>query len=48
MNSFATLLTLGKERGYLLIDEVNELLPAEEHTPEEIDNAFFDNSTRRD
>ena len=37
---FRTLLTLGKERGYLLIDEVNELLPAEEHTPEEIDNLF--------
>ncbi len=37
---FRTLLTLGKERGYLLIDEVNELLPAEEHTPEEIDSLF--------
>jgi RNA polymerase primary sigma factor len=37
---FRTLLTLGKERGYLLFDEVNELLPADEHTPEEIDNLF--------
>jgi len=37
---FRTLLTLGKERGYLLFDEVNELLPADEHTPEEIDTLF--------
>jgi RNA polymerase primary sigma factor len=37
---FRSLLTLGKERGYLLFDEVNELLPADEHTPEEIDNLF--------
>ena len=32
------LLHLGKERGYLLSDEVNSLLAAEEHTPEEIDH----------
>jgi RNA polymerase primary sigma factor len=37
---FRSLLTLGKERGYLLFDEVNELLPADEHTPEEIDSLF--------
>jgi RNA polymerase primary sigma factor len=37
---FRSLLTMGKERGYLLFDEVNELLPADEHTPEEIDNLF--------
>jgi RNA polymerase primary sigma factor len=39
-DQFRSLLTLGKERGYLLFDEVNELLPADEHTPEEIDNLF--------
>ena len=37
---FRSLLILGKERGYLLYDEVNDLLPPEEHTPEEIDSAF--------
>jgi RNA polymerase primary sigma factor len=31
---------LGKERGYLLTDEVNDFLAAEDHTPEEIDNVF--------
>ncbi len=39
-DQFRSLLTLGKERGYLLIDEVNDLLPVEEHTPEEIESAF--------
>jgi len=39
-DQFRSLLTLGKERGYLLIDEVNDLLPVEDHTPEEIDGAF--------
>ena len=39
-DQFRSLLTLGKERGYLLIEEVNDLLPVEDHTPEEIDGAF--------
>src|SRR6202049_5108432 len=32
------LIQLGKERGYLLYDEVNDLLPAEVHSSEEIDD----------
>ena len=32
------LITLGKERGYLLYDEVNDTLPAEVHSSEEIDD----------
>jgi RNA polymerase primary sigma factor len=32
------LINLGKERGYLLYDEVNDILPAEVHTSEEIDD----------
>ena len=32
------LIALGKERGYLLYDEVNDLLPAEIHSLDEIDN----------
>ena len=32
------LINLGKERGFLLYDDVNEILPAEEHSPEEFDN----------
>jgi RNA polymerase primary sigma factor len=32
------LINMGKERGYLLYDEVNELLPAEVHSSEEIDD----------
>jgi RNA polymerase primary sigma factor len=32
------LINLGKERGYLLYDEVNDLLPAEVHSSEEIDD----------
>ncbi len=31
------LVTIGKERGYLLYDEVNDLLPPEVHSPAEID-----------
>ncbi|HLZ90416.1 MAG TPA: RNA polymerase sigma factor RpoD [Candidatus Acidoferrum sp.] len=34
------LVNLGKERGYLLHDEVIELLPLEEHAPEVIDKLF--------
>ena len=32
------LISMGKERGYLLYDEVNDLLPAEVHSSEEIDD----------
>jgi RNA polymerase primary sigma factor len=32
------LLSVGKERGYLLAHEVNGVLAADEHTPEEVDN----------
>ncbi len=32
------LVDMGKERGYLLYDEVNDLLPAEVHSSEEIDD----------
>jgi RNA polymerase primary sigma factor len=32
------LITMGKERGYLLYDEVNDLLPPEIHSSEEIDD----------
>ncbi len=34
------LLTIGKERGYLLTDEVNGVLAAEEHSTEELDTLF--------
>ena len=32
------LINMGKERGYLLYDEVNDILPAEIHSSEEIDD----------
>src|SRR5712691_11139519 len=32
------LINMGKERGYLLYDEVNDMLPAEVHSSEEIDD----------
>ena len=34
------LIVMGKERGYLLYDEVNDTLPAEVHSSEEIDDLF--------
>ena len=34
------LINLGKDRGFLLFDEVNEVIPAGEHTAEEIDDLF--------
>jgi RNA polymerase primary sigma factor len=34
------LISLGKSRGYVLNEEVNDVLAAEEHTTEEIDNIF--------
>ena len=36
----SNLINLGKDRGFLLADEVNEILPAGEHTAEEIDDLF--------
>jgi RNA polymerase primary sigma factor len=40
------LITLGKEKGYLLYDEVNDLLPSDVHTPEDMENllTMFDNA----
>jgi RNA polymerase primary sigma factor len=35
-----SLISMGKERGYLLGEEVNEALPAEVHSPEEIEELF--------
>jgi len=35
-----SLIHLGKDRGFLLLDEVNDILPAGEHTAEEIDDLF--------
>src|SRR5436305_9309280 len=34
------LINIGKEKGYLLYDEVNELLPAEITSPDELDDLF--------
>ena len=34
------LIAMGKERGYLLFDEVNDILPADVHSPEEIDDVL--------
>jgi RNA polymerase primary sigma factor len=34
------LITIGKERGYLLTDEVNSALAAEDHSSEELDSLF--------
>ncbi len=34
------LIALGKERGYLLYDEVNELLPTEVHSSDEIEEVL--------
>lgn len=35
-----TLITLGKERGYLLYEEVNDILPPEVHSSEEIEDVL--------
>jgi RNA polymerase primary sigma factor len=35
-----SLINLGKERGYVLYDEVNDILPSEAHTSAEIDSLF--------
>jgi len=40
------LITLGKEKGYLLYDEVNDLLPSDVHSAEDLDDllVMFDNA----
>ncbi len=40
------LISMGKQKGYLLYDEVNDLLPSEVHSPEELDDllSMFDNA----
>jgi len=40
------LITMGKEKGYLLYDEVNDLLPSEVHSAEELDDllSMFDSA----
>jgi RNA polymerase primary sigma factor len=35
------LIILGRERGYLLYDEVNDVLPEEVHSPEDLDDMFL-------
>jgi RNA polymerase primary sigma factor len=35
------LINLGRERGYLLYDEVNDVLPEEMHSPEDLDDMFL-------
>src|SRR5262245_53393247 len=35
-----TLITMGKEKGYLLYEEVNDMLPSEITSPEEMDDIF--------
>ena len=34
------LITMGKEKGYLLYEEINELLPADVTSAEELDDLF--------
>ncbi|MGA9208921.1 MAG: RNA polymerase sigma factor region1.1 domain-containing protein, partial [Terriglobales bacterium] len=40
------LISIGKEKGYLLYDEVNELLPSDVHSAEDLDDllSMFDNA----
>jgi RNA polymerase primary sigma factor len=40
------LITMGKEKGYLLYDEVNDLLPSDVHSAEDLDDllSMFDNA----
>ena len=40
------LITLGKEKGYLLYEEVNNLLPSDVRSPEDLDDllVMFDNA----
>jgi RNA polymerase primary sigma factor len=39
-NRIRSLVNLGKERGYVLFDELNEALPSEVQTPEELESLF--------
>jgi RNA polymerase primary sigma factor len=40
LDQVRSLVKLGKEQGYLLQDQVNDLLAFEDHTPEELDSVF--------
>ena len=42
-----TLITLGKEKGYLLFDEVNDILPSEVSSSEELDELSCEKSEER-
>ena len=33
-------ITMGKEKGYLLYEEVNEMLPTDIHTSDELEDVF--------
>ena len=41
------LISIGKEKGYLLYDEVNELLPADITSSDELDDLFSTFGSRR-
>jgi len=45
-DQISKLISIGKEKGYLLYDEVNELLPSDVHTAEDLDDllSMFDNA----
>jgi RNA polymerase primary sigma factor len=45
-DQLSKLITLGKEKGYLLYDEVNDLLPSDVHSAEDLDDllSMFDNA----
>ena len=38
------LVEVGKEKGYLLYEEVNEMLPTDIHTSDELDDVFANNA----
>ncbi|MBI2838793.1 MAG: RNA polymerase sigma factor RpoD [Acidobacteria bacterium] len=40
LDEVKTLINIGKEKGYLLYEEVNDLLPADVGTPDDYDNLF--------
>ncbi len=46
LDQVSKLITLGKEKGYLLYDEVNDLLPSDVHSAEDLDDllSMFDNA----
>jgi RNA polymerase primary sigma factor len=45
-DQISKLITMGKEKGYLLYDEVNDLLPSDVHSAEDLDDllSMFDNA----